>query len=133
VAYATTADFEDYLTPLDVAVPSNAAGLLRLASDMVDELLIGAVYDHDDDGDPTDPTDQAALRKATCAQAHYLMTTGDLTGAQASLQSASVGSVSWTRASSAAGGVVQARYAPAAVAALRVAGLTPNATRRWGV
>ncbi|CAL9457053.1 hypothetical protein SUDANB15_02541 [Streptomyces sp. enrichment culture] len=121
MAYATEQQLIDYLTP-DPA-PANAAKVLDRASDDIDGLLIGAVYDTDDNGMPTDPKVQKALRKATLAQAEYLVATGDLTGAQRQWSSVRLGDAQYTRGAT---GQEPGRIAPAALQALRVAGvLTP--------
>ncbi|MFF4467966.1 hypothetical protein ACFYZ3_00255 [Streptomyces sp. NPDC001599] len=124
MAYATEQQLIDYLAP-DPA-PANAAKVLDRASDDIDGLLIGAVYDTDADGMPTDPKVQAALRKATLAQAEYLVETKDLTGAQRQWGTLTVGEVSYARGTS---GQEPGRIAPAALQALRVSG----ALNRWVV
>ncbi|MEU8556025.1 hypothetical protein AB0C80_18815 [Streptomyces anthocyanicus] len=124
MAYATEQQLIDYLAP-DPA-PANAAKVLDRASDDIDGLLIGAVYDTDADGMPTDPKVQAALRKATLAQAEYLVSTGDLTGAQRQWRSVRLGDAEYTRATT---GTEPGRIAPSALQALRVAG----ALNRWVV
>lgn len=125
MAYATVDDFEAYLD--GEALPSNAARLLDTASDLIDDMLVGAIYDVDENGDPTDPADIATLKKATCAQAQYLAMLGDETGAQANFASASAGAVSFSRmiGSSPSRTIVSARYAPQAVSILRTAGFLP--------
>ncbi|MFD5711328.1 hypothetical protein ACFWHW_13175 [Streptomyces pharetrae] len=119
MAYATEQQLIDYLAP-DPA-PANAAKVLDRASDDIDGLLIGAVYDTDSNGMPTDPKVQAALRKATLAQAEYLVATGDLTGAQRQWGRVQVGGVEYIRGTS---GTEPGRIAPAALQALRVAGVS---------
>jgi hypothetical protein len=130
MAYATTDDLGDYLSP--DAPPANAARLLERASDLVDEMLIGAIYDVNDDGDPTDADVAAALTKATCAQAQFMMATGDETGAHTG-GTVKVGDVQITRPASTGRSPGGGRYAPAALGALRVAGLRPVGpiTRRY--
>lgn len=122
--YATVDDLTTYLagdTP-----PAGAGGLLARASEIVDEILIGAIYDTDTDGNPLDPAVAAALRDATCAQAMYLAATGDQTGALAQFGSASAGAVSFSRMDGTqAPTAYTSRFAPAAVGVLRVAGLLP--------
>ncbi|WP_192809930.1 hypothetical protein [Actinomadura rudentiformis] len=114
-----------YATPdeltawLDSPAPPTAVRLLRVASQIVDEILIGAIYDTDADDAPTDPNVAARLREATCAQAAYLLALGDDTGATTQAGSHSVGGVSASRAQAAP------RWAPQAVSVLRSAGLVP--------
>lgn len=131
MAYATTSEFEDYLSDLGLALPAGAAGLLNLATDQIDELVTNT-YDVDDDLLPTDTDVETALRKATIYQAHYLMVTNDPTGALAGLSSASTGQVSWTRGTRNGANTEPERWAPAAVGVLSTANLvTGVATRRW--
>lgn len=75
--------------------------LLDRAREDVDVALIGARYDVDVDGLAADPTIRAVLRDATCAQAQYLDELGDTSGAGlvSDVQSASIGSVSFTKGS----------------------------------
>lgn len=79
--YATLAQFAGYLrkVPPDDFDPQS---LVR-ASRRVDRALIGAIYDVDTDGRPTDLTIAAALRDATCAQALWWDELGDTTGSGA--------------------------------------------------
>lgn len=129
-AYATLSDLASYLRAVP---PDDAATLLEQASRLVDVLLIGAVYDVDEDGMPTDADDIAALRKATCAQVKWFDETGDSTGAAEQFQSASIGAISFTRGYTGAGSLTGAgqRYAPDAINTLRLAGLLPATA--WAV
>ncbi|AMW13318.1 hypothetical protein A4E84_29780 [Streptomyces qaidamensis] len=124
MAYATEQQLIDYLAP--DPTPANAAKVLDRASDDIDGLLIGAVYNTDVNGMPTDPKVQTALRMATLAQAEYLVATGDLTCAQRQGGRVQVGGVEYTRGTS---GTEPGRIAPAALQALRVSG----ALNRWVV
>jgi hypothetical protein len=126
VAYASADDLAEFV-PETVTVPDEpeASRLLAHASEVVDGLLLTAVYDTDDDGLPTDPQVVAALRDATCAQALWWLETGDESGAQATYQSVSIGSVSLTRgytSGASATGPAQTT-APRAVSILQQAGL----------
>ncbi|WP_448319235.1 hypothetical protein [Streptomyces sp. CO7] len=94
--YATEADLTDYLDP--DPVPANAARLLNRASAKLDQLLIGAVYDTDDDGLPTDPALAEVFREAVCIQAAYIAALGDETGANANVASMTLGNQTITRA-----------------------------------
>lgn len=127
MAYATTNDLALYLGS---DAPANADYLLELATDIVDELLIGVVYDVDDNDWPTDEDVLATLVKATCAQAAYMQMVGDPTNAQGAFTSVKIGEVSATRAS-AGGSTSQSIYAPNALRVLRVAGLKPQPFT-WG-
>ncbi|MGW3499358.1 hypothetical protein ACWDMY_01250 [Streptomyces globisporus] len=126
MAYATEQQLIDYLAP--APAPPNAAKVLDRASDDIDGLLIGAVYDTDDNRQPTDARVQAALRKATLAQAEYLVETKDLTGAQRQWGTVAVGEVSYTRGTS---GTEPGRIADAALQALRVHGLMSRWVVTW--
>lgn len=87
--YATT----EQAWPADP--PANAALVLRLASGVVDHLLIGRVYDVDATGMPTDPDVAQALQDATVTIAHEVVERGTLeAGGTAEWQSVSIGSVS---------------------------------------
>jgi hypothetical protein len=96
--YATADQLAGFV-PEAVTVPDEpeASRLLAHASEVVDGLLLTAVYDVGDDGAPTDEQVAAALRAAACAQALWWLETGDESGAQAQYQSVSIGSVSLTR------------------------------------
>jgi hypothetical protein len=124
--YATADDLTGF-APETVTVPDEpeATRLLGHASEVVDGLLLTAVYDTDDDGLPTDADVAAALRDATCAQALWWLETGDESGAQATYQSVSIGSVSLTRgytSGASATGPAQT-VSPRAVGILQRAGL----------
>lgn len=73
VVYATPADLSDW-TGEDV-LPDDTR-LLRDASVVVDTILLGAVYDTDEDELPSDPKIRGILRDATCAQAAWVRETG---------------------------------------------------------
>ncbi len=67
--YATTEDLTAWISP--VAVPTNAAGLLRSASGLIRSETKTAVYATGTDGYPTDTALIAAFMEATCAQAKF--------------------------------------------------------------
>lgn len=124
MAYATVEDFTTFLD--GEPAPPYAARLLTVAQQIVDDLLIGAVYDTDDDGNPTDPDVIAALRDATCAEAQYLAASGDETGAASNFGSMTAGAVSFSRFVGQTGRTIDAnRIGPNVVSILRVAGLLP--------
>lgn len=131
MAYATVDDLTDYMAP--ESPPSDAERVLARASEVVDRILIGAVYDVDEDELPTDPAVLDAIKRATLAQAHYAsLVPGTETGQAGSLAAVSVGAVSYSfrdsggGTSSSAGGAIS----PHAVSVLRVAGLLPVSP--WG-
>jgi hypothetical protein len=123
MGYATLDDLADWYDEEDL--PANAARLLARASERIDELIIGVIYDVDDDEMPTDPAAADALKRATCAQVQYMAVGGDETGALAGYTSVSVGGVSYSRNVSAGGAALSAmpRHAPDAVGILQAAGL----------
>lgn len=116
--YATTADLAKHL---DAAPPVGARRLLRKASRTVDYLLIGAVYQVDDDGLPTDPDIKAAIRDAVCAQAEHL-DADEQAGRYTEVQ---IGSVRLRRAAVGTVGPGGESVAQDAVDALALAGLLP--------
>ncbi|MDQ5861565.1 MAG: hypothetical protein M3536_04795 [Actinomycetota bacterium] len=67
--YADTDDLTAWMDP--VAVPANAAGLLRSASGLIRSETKTAIYTTDVDGYPTDTALIAAFMEATCAQAKF--------------------------------------------------------------
>ncbi|MFJ8508628.1 hypothetical protein [Streptomyces avermitilis] len=133
MAYATEAEFTEFLAP--DAPPANARRLLETASDLIDELLVGAVYAVDDQGNPVALTVADAFAKAVMYQAQYMAATGDETGANANVSSMSQGGLSVTRSlGSASGGAARTpRYSENAVGVLRTAGVLPISPRtdRW--
>jgi hypothetical protein len=121
VAYATTADLEAWLDP--EPLPPNAERLLEEASDDLDEVLIGAVYDTDEDGQPTDPDVAEMLRKATVRQVHWMMRRDDETGADSDVQSMTVGQRSFTRRTVGSAAGTTPKVGPRAAQILRTSGL----------
>jgi hypothetical protein len=125
--YATTADFAKLLLK---APPVGARRGLAEASRLVDEMLLTAVYDVDDDtGLPTDAEHIAALRDATCLQLEWARESGDRFSVGAARPSSfALGRLSVQQA----GGGANARqgmgprgeWAPRAWARLQRAGLT---------
>lgn len=122
-----------YATPTQLAEwqglddpPANATRALRDASLDVDTLLIGAVYDVDEDGAPTDADVALVLQEATCAQATWNPNGHAQTAEDAQKTQVKVDKVSVSYAANPqTGRVVRDRYAPAAVDILRIAGLVP--------
>ncbi|MFZ3471461.1 hypothetical protein ACODT4_20750 [Streptomyces sp. 2.9] len=123
-----------YATPEQLAMwmgrpapDDDAARLLARASEDVDDALLTAVYDVDDDGDPTDPQIVTALANAACAQAEFWLASGDDgTGAGSRWDSVSIGPVALSGrrpGPSAASGL---DLAPRAYRALRAVGLLPG-------
>ncbi|MFE4651535.1 hypothetical protein [Streptomyces sp. NPDC056707] len=133
MAYATEAEFTVFLAP--DGTPAQARRLLETASDLIDELLVGAVYGVDDQGNPSAPAIAAAFAKAVCYQAQYMTATGDETGASANVSSISQGGLSLTRSlgSGTSGASRTPRYSENAVGVLCTAGILPISphTYRW--
>ncbi|TMR99515.1 hypothetical protein [Nonomuraea basaltis] len=122
VVYATADDFSTFTGK---PAPEGIAASLARASERVDELLIGAVYDTDEVTEmPTDPKERDAVMRATCAQAAWMIATGDPYGVAATFKDVSIGSVRLSRAGG--GGSGPARHAPDAGRILHTAGLLPG-------
>lgn len=122
--YATLSDYRSEIsgsTAADATVDDALIG----ASRRLDELLIGAVYDVDEDGAPTDPTVADVFMRACCAQARYLIDLDDPTGVKGQYSSVSVGSVSYTRGQGKGGSTTPPRYADDAIGILQVEGVLP--------
>jgi len=120
--YATLQEFTDFLDP--DPVPANAARLLKNASRKLDQLLIGAVYDTDAEGLPTDPELADVFREAVCLQAQYIAALADETGANSNINQMRVGDVYYFRALSVVGNGTP-RVSPDMLDLLRTAGVTP--------
>lgn len=122
-----------YATPAQLAEwqglddpPAGATVALRDASLDVDILLVGAVYDVDEEDAPADADVALVLQEATCAQATFNPSGHSQTSDDAQQTQVKVDKVSVTRAANPqTGRVIRDRYAPGAVDILRVAGLVP--------
>jgi hypothetical protein len=119
--YATPADLADYAGP-DV-VGEDSPRLLARASELVDSLLVTAVYDTTPDGHPLDAHLREALRDATCALVQWWDETGDPTGAGAQYSDAAIGTLRLKRNDNRSAPDI----APAAVRILATAGLLAHA------
>lgn len=131
--YATPDEYADWLGVDDPPTGSETA--LRRASMVVDQMLLGAVYDVDDDRLPTNADVVEALRDATCAQAEYARATGDasLVGA-AGITQVSIGSLSYTKAATGTAATTtggNGRWSPTAWEILQQAGLTGHVPWEW--
>ncbi|MFD4523254.1 hypothetical protein ACFWP7_04830 [Streptomyces sp. NPDC058470] len=129
MAYATVEEFTDYLDP--DPVPDNAARLLNRASKRLDSVLIGAVYETDENGLPTDPDLVEIFREAVCIQAQYIAALGDETGAMANVSQMSLGNQQIVRAISVVGSGTP-RVSPDMLELLQVEGLWPVYPYTWG-
>lgn len=126
--YATTADLVAYAG--DEVVDDDAPRLLARASELVDSLLLAAVYAVDEHGHPVDDEVRDALRRATCAVVEWWHETGDPTGAGGQFTEAALGTLRLKRADTSSAPEV----APSAVRILATAGLlaqSPLAPDRW--
>ncbi|GAA3441059.1 hypothetical protein [Planomonospora venezuelensis] len=125
MAHATSEQYETYT---DTTAPSNIGLLLARASRLVDQALLCAVYDVDDDGVATEAAVLTALEEATIEQVHAWVAVGeDGTNATAEYGDVAIGSVRLGRRSSsggAGGGSAATRLAPQAAMVLAQAGLT---------
>lgn len=116
--YATSDEYQD-------AVGQNATDRqLADASLAVDKALIGAIYNTDSDGLPTDPNLLAAMKRATIAQARAIISASAQT-----LKSASIGSASYSYADPIPNGITLPAgggLCPDALTELQLVGLTPT-------
>lgn len=124
MAYATKEQLRTYLG--GAQLPDGHNRMLDRASDLIDDVLVGVIYDVDASGNPTDADVEQALADAVCAQVEWWIETGDEHGVASQFSSVSAGSVSMVRANSATSGTPAGPVAPRAIRHLRVAGL--NAT-----
>ncbi|MEO3860872.1 hypothetical protein [Acrocarpospora sp. B8E8] len=125
-SYATTTDLAN---KLQKAPPLNAPVLLERASRLVEEKLLCAIYDTDDDGLPTDAAVADAMMRATVEQVAAWSPIGeDGTGVTDHYGSVKLGSASLSRGSGSSGGSdkgsVAEELAPQALMILQQAGLT---------
>lgn len=118
--YATLAQYRSYT--LDQLTPDYLVnGWLRQASEVIDWVLIAAVYPTDADGMPTNPMHIDVFMRATCRQAQYMIAGGDPTYVKPKFSSTSMGGVSQTR--SPRGLAILPDLAPQAAVILQTAGV----------
>ncbi|TMR97538.1 hypothetical protein [Nonomuraea basaltis] len=122
LVYATAADYATYTGQ---AAPDGIDQVLARASERIDELLMGAVYQTDETEMPADADTREAIRRATCAQAAWTIAVGDPYGVASAFKSVSIGSVKLDRAGG-AGESGPPRYAQDALSILRTTGLLPG-------
>lgn len=122
MAYATGEQLGSYLEGGNAAVPSDAARLLDRASELVDDHVVTAVYDVDEQDMPTDPKVIAALADAVCAQVEYWLTGDEEDDILGPLESTSIGGMSQAHGSG-QNRVTPMYLAPRAARHLRKAGL----------
>jgi len=127
-SYATTGDLARWVDPL----PVDARGRLERATMKIDELLRCAWYPVDDDGEPTEPDHQVALRDATCALVRWWGETGDDgTGAGRLWTSVSAGSISVTRANAGRPPSQEETYGSEVLTILAARGLLGHPPGQW--
>lgn len=129
MGYATVDDLEEFFE--GDPMPSHPDRLLQLASERVDEMALGAIYDdltdeipnrYKPDGTPMTVGD--ALKRVCLLQAQYMTEVGDETGARDGYTSMSTGSVSWSKATGQGNGrPASTRFSPNAVSSLRNSGI----------
>ncbi|MEE4540987.1 hypothetical protein V2S66_03265 [Streptomyces sp. V4-01] len=118
--YATVQQLGVFLAP--APVPDNAERLLTNASRRLDGLLMGARYETDSNGAPTEQDVIDLFREAVCLQAQYIADLDDETGANANVSSQRVGDVAVTRAISVVG-IGTPRVSPEMIELLRTSRL----------
>jgi hypothetical protein len=103
--YATIAQYQlrtgDKFTPAE-----RVRQLLIVASECIDEALIGAVYPTDADSMPTNPAHIDLFMRATIAQAEYLGALNDPAFVKSQYSSTSMGGVALTRTARAQGQIM---------------------------
>lgn len=116
--YATTTQLANILHE---APPLDAVQLLTDASQALDDALLTAVYDTDDDGLPTHVDVIAAFAEAVCRIVEWWAETGDPVGADGGWDSVSAGPVSLSRSSgsTASAPIAAGSLPPRAAAVLR--------------
>lgn len=119
--YATVGDLELFL---DGVPPTDAVRLLARAQDLVDDALTASAYAVDTNGNATDATVIAGLKKAVCAQVEWWVASGDELGQSEQFSSYSIEGISVTRAAERAN--LQQELCDRSKAALRFAGLLPG-------
>jgi hypothetical protein len=132
--YADRAALVAY-APAAVTVPADpeATRLLTRASEVIDSVLLSAVYATDDTtGLPTEAGVIEALRNATCEQVvWWLQNPGTESGQANQYQSVSIGSVSLSKGSGSSATDPLPRVSPFLGGPLKTAGLTPGVITTW--
>lgn len=118
--YATS---EQLATWLGGTAPADASRLLARASELIDDVLLTAVYDVDPTGAPTDTATAQALADAVCAQVEFWAAGDEEDDVLGPLQGAAVGSVQ-QQYGAGDNRATPMYLAPRAARVLRAAGLT---------
>lgn len=126
--YATAADYSQYVGAGGV-IPARLDYHLRLASQVIDLAMTGAVYDTDASGMPTDTDVAAMMCLATCQQVEAQAEIDDPTGAKDRFDSVSISGVSVHRAAGSAGNALPALCQQAALTLFN-AGAIPGVARQ---
>lgn len=123
--YATITQYQDYTA--DVTTPANlVTANLRLASEVIDRAMIGAVYRTDADAMPADPGVIDVFARAVCAQCQFQVANNDPAFVKSQYAYTSTGGMQVTRAKSAQGQVFPP-LAPRAAMILQTVGALPGA------
>jgi hypothetical protein len=123
--YASVADYRNRTN--DQNTPAARVQVaLQLASEDIDRALIAAVYRTDADGMPLDPQLVNVLRRATAAQAQYVIDVGDDSDVKREYASTSIAGLSQTRAPSMQGNALRP-ICTQALGILHVSGVLPSA------
>lgn len=127
-----------YVTPAEYATflgtdpaPANTERLLRRASVTIDSLLVGAVYQTDTNGLPTDADLLEVIKECVCLQAQFITALGDETGAMQNVSKMTLGNQSIDRAFPVTTGGTP-RLSPDVLDLLRIHGLHPISPLLWG-
>jgi hypothetical protein len=129
--YATLTQYRDE-TRDTASSDAKVTDMLPRASLRLDEMLIGVVYTTDVMGAPTDAATAEVFKRATCAQAEFMIDQDDKTGAKRAYTNVSVGGVSYTRAQDSTGPAAD-RFAPEAVSILHTEGILPANIATYGL
>lgn len=123
--YATAAQYQQRTG--DLATPTaRITQLLTVASECLDEALIGAVYPTDADSMPVNPAHIDLFMRATVAQASFLNSLNDPDFVKSQYASTSMGGVSLSRTAAAQGQILPP-LAPRAAQILHTGGALPTA------
>ncbi|MEN6426106.1 MAG: hypothetical protein ABFE13_12125 [Phycisphaerales bacterium] len=107
-----------------IAPPNDLTRELLRASELIDDFIRTACYEVDDEGDPTDADDIAALRDATCAQVEFWLAGDEEDDVLGPIKELKIGTVDAIPA------YVHV-LAPRAARILRTAGLYSNSPVVW--
>ena len=97
---ALFADSSDLTMPEGVVPPGDLTRVMQAATDrLLATVLVQAIYETDTSGNPVDTVVADYFKRAACAQAEWMIETGDESGAASMLTGASLsGGPSWSGA-----------------------------------